>query len=811
MSGDSKAPHLGAVVFTDVVGYTELVQRDVEAARAVRTRHRTVLEKHVAQHGGELIQYLGDGSLSSFPSAVKAVHAAVDIQLEAQADSTLPLRIGVHQGEITFDAQGPYGDSVNIAARIQGLGTAGSVLVSGKVYDDIKNQPAFSTVGLGSVDLKNVSRPVEVYAVAVPGLDVPTIADVTAACEAAEMQERSLVGRRTGPRGDGTRAGKSGRARSAGLVAALTVLTVALGMGLGRLLPRSGRAPVARFAVTPGEGAALLPNVAGVDVTISQDGSRVLYVGQAPGGTQLWERAIQSLDAVPIRGTSDARDPVYSPDGGAIAFRVGNSLRTYVFGGSSSTTLVDASLAGGLAWGPDGLLYYPAGDRLYRVAPQGGDPEPVTSSTDGRHRYPTALPDGRHVMFTVEVPSAPEESRIAVVDLRDGAIRDIGPGLMARYAQSGHLVFGTANGTVRAAPFDLRRMTITGPSITVLRTGDLRDGPPTKFAISANGTMVYRTGLVNPVIMQFAWVARSGRATLVDPGWTFNPDLDNRSWDLSPDGARLALKAVTDLGEDIWIKPLPAGPMARLTFAAGEERMPRWSPDGQRVAFLSAQDDNLDVWSRRSDGTGEAELLVDLDRSVADMAWTPDGQSMLVRTAGTPGVIGGRDIYIVHIGADSVPIPVLASSADEAAPALSPDGRWLAYQSDETGRREVFVRPFPNVVDGQFQVSSGGGRAPIWSGDGKELFFVADTTGANNDARRMMVAAVDPGPPFRVLPAQTLFQIDDNYYLANNSTSYRVAGDDERFLMARFVGEGPRIELVFVQNFFDELREGAPD
>jgi serine/threonine-protein kinase len=380
---------------------------------------------------------------------------------------------------------------------------------------------------------------------------------------------------------------------------------------------------------------------------------------------------------------------------------------------------------------------------------------------------------------------------------------------MARYARSGHLVFGTANGTVRAAPFDLESMTFTGPSVVVLTSNDLRNGPATKFAISATGTLVYRTGLIDPVIMQFAWVTRSGRATLVDATWTFNPGLENRSWDLSPDGSRLALKAVTDLGENIWIKPIPDGPMARLTFT-GEERMPRWSPDGERIAFISARNGNLDVWSLRADGTGEAELLADLEQSVAEVAWTPDGDALLLRTVGAPGVSGGRDIFMTRISDEGGATPLLNSPADEAAPELSPDGRWLAYNSDETGRREVFIRPFPNVASGQFQVSTGGGRSPVWSKDGTELFFVADATGQSGDARRMMVAAVDRGPPFRVLRPEVLFDIDDNYYLANNSTSYQVADDDERFLMARFVGQGARLEMVFVQSFFELLRERAP-
>jgi serine/threonine-protein kinase len=714
--------------------------------------------------------------------------------------------VGIHQGEITFDAQGPYGDSVNIAARIQALAIPGSVLISGKVRDDIKNRPSIPTVRLGMFAMKNVAEPVEVHAVAVEGLEVPTPAHVSAAQAAAESQQRPLVAASEGP----APAAASSRSRQWLWLAALVTLAVAAGLALGSLMPRSRPAPVTRFAVTPGEGAALLPNVAGVDIAISEDGFRIAYVGQAPGSTQLWERSLEALSAVPIRGTTNARDPVFSPDGRAVAFRVGNTLRVSTLGGSLPTTLVDADVGGGPDWGPDGMIYYPVGAQLYRIASSGGDPEAVTSPTAGLHRYPDALPGGRHLLFTIEVPRTPQESRIAVMDLRDRTIRELGPGVFARYAQSGHVLLGTADGTVRAAPFDLERAEITGASATVLTAAELRNGPTMKFAISATGMLVYRTGLMDPIVMQFAWVTRSGRATLVDPEWTFNPGTENRAWDLSPDGSQLALKAESDLGEDIWVKPIPTGPIARFTFTPSEERMPRWSPDGRTIAFLSPRDDNFDVWSRRADGTGDAVLLADLEESIAEMAWSPDGRSLLVRTAGIPGVIGGRDIYAVPLDTEGGTSPLLSSPADEAAPALSPDGRWLAYSSDELGRREVFVRPYPNVQAGHFQVSSGGGRAPAWSSDGSELFFIADATNEGADSRRMMVAPIDRGPPFRVLTPQTLFEIDDNYYLANNSISYRVADDDERFLMARFLGEGARIELVFVQNFFEVLRERAP-
>ena len=182
------ARRLSAVMFTDVVGYTALMQEDEEAARVVRLRHREALEAAIAAHGGELVQYLGDGSLNTFPSVVGAVSAAVEVQQALRED--VPLRIGVHQGEIAFDAQGIYGDSVNIAARVMGLGTAGSVLVSEKVHDELKNQRDFSTASLGQFGLKNIKHPLVLYAVEGTGLAVPTRDDVLAFSESTGIYKR---------------------------------------------------------------------------------------------------------------------------------------------------------------------------------------------------------------------------------------------------------------------------------------------------------------------------------------------------------------------------------------------------------------------------------------------------------------------------------------------------------------------------------------------------------------------------------------------------------------------------------------------
>lgn len=233
--------------------------------------------------------------------------------------------------------------------------------------------------------------------------------------------------------------------------------------------------------------------------------------------------------------------------------------------------------------------------------------------------------------------------------------------------------------------------------------------------------------------------------------------------------------------------------------------MPRWSPDGTHVSFLSDRNGNLDLWRRAADGRDTASVVVDMEQSIAEAAWSRDGTAVVLRTAGAAGIVGNRDLFVFRPGLDTVPAPLVASPFDEAAPALSPDGRWLAYHSDETGRREVFVRPFPDVGSGKFQISDGGGRGAVWAHGGNAIFYVSDEGGTNVGTRLLVEASVDAGPPFTVLERRPLFRIEDSFYFANNSTSYQVAPGDDRFLMARYVGSGARVEMVLVQGFTQEL------
>jgi Tol biopolymer transport system component len=287
----------------------------------------------------------------------------------------------------------------------------------------------------------------------------------------------------------------------------------------------------------------------------------------------------------------------------------------------------------------------------------------------------------------------------------------------------------------------------------------------------------------------------------VDSTWTFAVSGNNNvGLALSPDGRRLAIGLNTDGSQDIWIKALPAGPLSRLTFDSTIEVRPRWSPDGRSVTYVSIGDPSA-LRQRRADGTGGAETLLQMD-ALFDGRWTADGKWLVVRAGGAGG--GFRNIFAIRPGVDSAPREFLASAqADESAPTVSPDGRWMAYISDETGRDEIYIRPFPNVDDGKWQASVNGGQAPLWSHSGQELFYV-------DGSRNMVSVPVPAQGPSQLGTRQTLFRLPDGIYLGNQEyyTPFDLTPDDRHFVMARQVQRGTSraASFILVENWFEEVR-----
>jgi Tol biopolymer transport system component/tRNA A-37 threonylcarbamoyl transferase component Bud32 len=563
--------------------------------------------------------------------------------------------------------------------------------------------------------------------------------------------------------------------------------------------PTAPLPPVERF-VSPLR-AGQEPVVLGVgSFTLTPDGQLLVYrgPGESGSGNRLWVRRWSEIDAFPLRGTEGGLGPSVSPDGRQLAFSQNGEVRVLSLAGGPSRPITRGINP---RWGPEGRIYVTTPTGIARVDLDGSDPQPVTTRAEGEgnHFLLDILPGGTHALISVDHLTA--EPEIRALNLESGDFSPLVAGTSPRYAPSGHLVY-LHEGSLLAAPFDLEARRLAGPALPLL------DGV-LSFVLADDGSLVYSTGAgAVGSESELVWVDRAGQATPVSDGWYFDPGGANPGWSLSPDGLKIALRVGGESGNrDIWVRDLEAHTSLRLTFHPAEDRKPRWSPDGQSVIFLSARAGDLDVWSKRADGAGgEPELVYDHAFRIAEAAWSPDGQWLVMRTAGVQDLTGGRDIVALRHGVDTVAARLLDADYDESSPAVSPDSRWLAYNSNETGRNELYVRPFPDVETGRWQVTTQGGTAPVWAHNGRELFYI-------DAGRRLMSVRYASDPGFRVEGVDALFTIPPGYDLAQVAALYDVDPSDERFLMARVYRgdeQSPRVpEVVLVKNFFTELSERA--
>jgi serine/threonine-protein kinase len=614
-----------------------------------------------------------------------------------------------------------------------------------------------------------------------------------------EADDRALAGRAAGPwRGIAIASG----------IAALVLGAIAV-WGLTNAAPDL---PVTRYAVMlPDDHDPAAPY--GANLAISPDGSTLVYVGPGPDGTgtQLWLRRLDQLDPTPIGGTSTAFAPVFSPDGTRVAFLAGppNTIRIVSLTGEPPLTVAD-SLVGGnsLDWGDDGYLYADLASTvgIGRVPVGGGTLESLTvldtATAEGFHAWQQALPGGRGLIGTIGyIPVGNmNEYRIAAFDLESGETRVLVPGVYARYVSTGHLVYVSPEGVLLQAPFDVDRLEVTGPSTALVEGVGIGAFGSADITVGADGTLAYMAGSAASSLARVVRVNREGEVVPVDPDWQFDPGLPEVALRLSPDDRRLAVKISTEAGEDIWVKELPDGPLSRLTFDDNIDRRPNWTADGRSVYYTSDRGSGspniYDLWIQPADGTGSPEVLLDLEGSILEAGLTPDEQTFALRLGGLSGQTGVRDLVGIRRG-ETETFPVATEPWDEKGLALSPSGRWIAYESTETGQDQVYVRPFPDADGGKWQVSTEGGFNPMWAHDEEELFFI-------DAAGNMVVATVEAGTTFRVGQRQTLFSVADRQLDGQpNNRSWDMTSDDEYFVMVQpfAADDAERNRLVIVQNF----------
>ncbi len=560
--------------------------------------------------------------------------------------------------------------------------------------------------------------------------------------------------------------------------------------------------PVERFTVSPDfilDPPALLPDGSGMVVhPLGRDGTT----------RQLWLRLWSDLAPRPIpssaAGLMSLHTASVSPDGEEVAYVGGNGELRIADLGTGALRVVADPVFCCPRWNTDGFVYFTGLDRgIDRVAPTGGAVESVIRRTEGDGAYSEFLVfEGRDI-GVFEVQSA--ESRIEAVRLSTGERKTLAVGMRPFLAPGGELVFASLDGDLLAASLDFETLEFADAPLTLLDSVAVNAVPAAIYALSPSGTLLYQRGGRSTSLAELIWVTRSGEPTPVDPEWVV--DLGgslNFGWRLSPDGSRIALTIVTEGNEDVWVKTVASGTLSRITFDPGRDILPRWRPGGDFLSFTSDRgDEGLHIRAKRADGVGESEQVYALGREVTLGAWSPDGEWLVLRAAGRAGFIGARDVFAVRPDEDGTPSPLLADPEYlEQAPAVSPDGRWLAYSSNETGREEVFVRPFPNVQEGKWQVSTEGGLRPLWSPDGRELFFV------NRETRELLSADIDTTSGFAVTATNVLFTIPLDYLISANGDFYDISPDGGRFLMGRRVATDESApQLVLVQDWYEEVKE----
>jgi serine/threonine-protein kinase len=568
---------------------------------------------------------------------------------------------------------------------------------------------------------------------------------------------------------------------------------------------RPAPSQVSRLQIEPSGTAALSINWNDRDLAITPDGSRLVYVGNR--GTQLFVRALDEL-APAVVFTGNPHGPFVSPDQQWIGFADGlGMLKKVAVTGGPAVTLATLDTAGpaGATWGPDDTIIVATNSvatGLQRVAAAGGPmtvlTRPDRAQGEADHFWPEMLPGGRAVLFTVTaLTGGLDAAQVAVLDLQTGTRRMlVRGGSHAHYVPSGHLVYAAA-GTLRAVPFDLARLETRGAPVTVVSDVVTTVNGGVNAMVSGNGTLAYVSGTVEGTPRTLVWVDRQGHETPIPV-----PPRPYLLPALSPDGTRVAVFA-NDQQHDLWLWDLGRTTLTRLTSAPGVDVVQVWTPDSRRLIFTSERAGVRNLFWQAADGAGAVERLTESPNTQYPSAVSPDGRR-LIFTDESPST--DNDVMMIELDGTRGITPLVHSTFNERNGIISPDGRWLAYEANDSGRFEIYVRRYPDVNSGHWQVSTTGGTRPLWARGAQELVYVS-STGA------IMRVGVARGPSWAGTTPTLL--VKEGYFTIPNwwGRSYDISPDGQRSLMIKEGGPdgaAAPASIIIVQHWVEELKRLVP-
>jgi serine/threonine protein kinase/Tol biopolymer transport system component len=581
------------------------------------------------------------------------------------------------------------------------------------------------------------------------------------------------------------------------LWAAITLILVIIAGVVVWNLKKPELRQVIRFEYNLPEGQQFVTTLLPV-LAVSPDGKQFAY-GTTKG---LYLRSVDELTAKLIAGTEGpTMQPFFSPDGKWIGYYSDGKLKKIAINGGAPVVLCGvAPMLAGASWNQDNtIIYGHLTQDIMRISANGGTPEIIIKGKSEVLIFPQMLPGGKSVLYTAAASTA--QFRLMVQPLKSGEPKELFAGGVARYLPTGHIVYILPNNNnLFSVPFDLDTFEVKGGPVPLIENVL---GSGMQYAVSDEGTLVYMPGTGPGAApgRTLVWVDRNGKE---EPLGT--PPNNYMYPKISPDGSRVAV-TIGGSNSDIWTWDLVRKTLTRLTFDEKPEIQSIWTLDGKRIVFASGQTSNNDICWKAADGTGDVEKIGSVpDRTLMPWSFSSDGKTLVLQEVLGEAIV---DIGMMSMEGDHARKLLLHSEKFiNVQPKISPNGRWMAYASNESGKNEVFVRPFPDVNKGRWQISTAGGSAPLWSPNGRELFYLS-----NENA--VVATPVETEPSFSPGTPKVLFQ---SIYATSNTTSgtpWDISPDGKRFLMIKepgtvTSGSGIPLKINIVLNWFEELKQRVP-